>query len=255
VVSRSSSTPSATFVYNYAANFPDSKDYSNSYYGYFMAMTVGDYSYYYCTYTTTVNQGYLSYATPTYGVTVPVFGNTLQTYSSPFVFSVDLTGFKLYSNQRTVGPFIGSFIQVVASGFTAISGCGVYLYNNNQRPFYNSGLYCVTVGSNTLKIYSNADIAFSGILVVTLSTTSIPSSTTFTLSLYDKYITGSDYGISVQVSQTISNAPGGYSFLPTTNILWRRQAYKQLSNTAGPFRITINNNFQYVSSYSMSTNS
>jgi hypothetical protein len=189
-----------TFVFDYTALFPDSKDLATSFYYYYLAMTYGGYTYYYSIYSTTANQGYLQYAVPSNAVAVPVFGNTLETYSSPFVMSVNLNGFKLYSNQRTTGPFIGSYINVVASGFTQISGCGVYLYYNNQPPFYNSGLYCVTSGSNTMNIYSNADIAFTGILVVTFSTNSIPASTTFTFTLYDKYISSSDYGISVQVT-------------------------------------------------------
>ena len=112
-------------------------------------------------------------------------------------------------------------------------------------------LYCLVQNSNTLKIWSNSDLTFTGQLVVTLSTSSVPSSTTFYFSLYDKYISSSDYGISVYTSTALSNNPTGYSILPVTNILWRRQAYKQLRTDAAPYRITVNNNFEYVSAYNM----
>jgi hypothetical protein len=131
-------------VLNYAALFPDSKDYASSFYNQYIAITISGYQYYYSIWSNTnVNAGYLQYAIPTNGIAVPVFGNNLQSYSTPYTFSVNLAGFKLYSNQRTTGPFYGSLIQVIASGFSQISGCGVYLYYQTNQPFYNSGLYCI----------------------------------------------------------------------------------------------------------------
>ena len=151
-------------------------------------------------------------------MTVPIYGSYLRTYSSPYVVSVDLTGKTLYSNQRTVGPFIGSFIQVQASGFSAIYGCGAYLHYNSNQAFFNNALYCLVTSSDTVKIWSNSDIAFTGKLIVTLSTSSAPTSTTFYFTLYDKYISGSDYGISVYTSVTLSNNPTSVTILPSTNI-------------------------------------
>lgn len=185
-------------------------------------------------------------------MTVPIYGSYLNSYSSPFVLSINLNGHTLYSNQRTVGPFKGSFIQVQASGFSGIFGCGAYLYDNNKPAFFNNALYCLVQNSNTLKIWSNSDVTFTGRLIVTMSTSSVPSSTTFYFTLYDKYISGSDNGISVYTSTTLSNNPSGHTILPSTNIFWRRQAYKQLRTDAAPLRMTVNNNFQYVSAYSMS---
>ena len=248
-----SSAYTSIMTFNYAANFPNSKDAASSFYSYYIGWTVGSYSWYYSIYNPTSNSNYLTSATPSQGVTVPIYGSYLNSYTSPFVLSIDLTGKTLYSNQRTVGPFKGSFIQVQASGFSAIYGCGAYLHYNNKPAFFNNGLYCLVQNSNTLKIWSNSDVTFTGKLIVTMSTSSVPSSTTFYFWLYDKYISGRDYAISVYTSSTLSNNPTGYTILQPTNILWRRQVYKQLRTDAAPLRITVNNNFQYVSAYSMST--
>jgi hypothetical protein len=72
--------------------------------------------------------------------------------------------------------------------------------------------------------------------------------------LFDKYINGADYAKSVQVSQTITNNPS-YSILPSTSIKWRRMAYKQLRTDLAPWRVILNNNYQYVSVWSTSSNS
>jgi hypothetical protein len=241
----------SSMTFSYTALFPDSKDAAGSFYNYYIGWTVGDYSWYYSIYSTSSNSGYLSSATPSYSATVPIYGSYLNSYSSPFVLNINLNGQTLYSNQRTSGPFRGSFIQIQASGFSGIYGCGAYLYSNNKPAFFNNALYCLVQNSNTLKIWSNSDLTFTGQLVVTLSTSSVPSSTTFYFSLYDKYISSSDYGISVYTSTALSNNPTGYTILPPTNILWRRQAYKQLRTDAAPYRITVNNNFEYVSAYNM----
>lgn len=219
-----SSTNNISFSYN--ALFPDSKDAASSFYKYYVGFTAGGYSYYKCINSTTSTSGYLSPATPTYGVNISIYGSYLKTYSSPFVLSVNLDGKTLYSNQRTVGPFIGSYIKLQASGFSSISGCGAYLEYNNKPAFFNNALYCLVTSSDTLKIWSNSDVAFTGNLIITFSTTSVPSSTTFNFTLYDKYISGADYAISVDTSATLSNNPTGYTILQPTNILWRRQAYK-----------------------------
>jgi hypothetical protein len=215
-----------TMIFNYAAAFPDSKDQANSFYKYYIGWTAGGFSWYYSIHSTTANPDYLSPATPSYGVDVPIYGSFLRTYASPYVLSVDLNNKHLYSNQRTVGPFIGSFIQLQASGFSAIFGCGAYLHYDNKQAFFNNALYCLVTSSNTLKIWSNSDIAFTGKLIITLSTSSAPSSATFYFTLYDKYISSGDNGISVYTSTTLSNNPSGVTILPSTNILWRRQAYK-----------------------------
>jgi hypothetical protein len=109
--------------------------------------------------------------------------------------------------------------------------------------------------STQIKIWSNSDLTFTGKLLITLATSSVPASTTFTFELYDKYISSTDYGRSVYVQQTITDNPSSVTVLPSTNILWRRMTYKQLRTDAGPLRVTINNNYQYVSVYNMASNS
>lgn len=215
---------------------------------------MGGYSRYDCVSAGNDDSSKLKYATPTYNVAVPVYGNTLQGSNTPFVISANLNGFILHSNQRKTGPFIGSYMKVVASGFSTLYGCGAYLHYNNNPVWANNAIYCQIISSNTLKITSNFDIPLTGTFVITLSTDSVPSTTTFTLTLYEKYISSSDYAISVQVSSTKSDSPGSYTLLPSTNVLWRRQTYKQLQTASGPLRVTLNNNFQYVSQYVMSSN-
>ena len=240
---------------NFDAYFPQSRDYSTSFYNAYIAWTMGGYSRYDCTWTNNDNQNSLAYAQPTFDAAVPVFGNFLQGTSTPVVISANLNGFTLYSNTRTTGPFVGSYLSVVASGFSTLYGCGAYLHYNNNPVWANNAIYCQVISSNTLKITSNFDLALTGTFVITLATDSVPANTTFTLTLYDKYISGSDYSVSVQVSSVKSKSPGGsYSLLPSTNVLWRRQTYKQLTTTAGPLRVTLNNNFQYVSQYVMGSN-
>ena len=156
---------------------------------------------------------------------MPIYGSTLQSYTSPFVLAINLNGFTLYSNQRTQGQNTGSFIQITVSSFTTLYGCGAYLEYQNRRAFFNNAIYCAVVSSTIIRIYSNADIVFTGKLVVTLSTSSVPSSTTFIFELFDKYKSGGNYGRSVYVNTTISNNPS-YTILPSTNIEWRRMAYK-----------------------------
>ena len=252
VAQRIGSTSTNTF--DYTGVFPESKDASSSFYSGYVGWTRGgSNSSYYSENSWTYSQSYLSEAAPTYGVTVPIYGSTLQSYTSPFVLAVNLNGFTLYSNQRTLGQNTGSFIQITASSFTTLYGCGAYLEYQNRRAFYNNAIYCTVVSSTVIRIYSNADIAFTGKLVVTLSTNGVPSSTTFTFELFDKYKSGSDYGRSVYVSTTISNNPS-YTKLPSTNIDWRRMAYKELRTDAAPMRLILNNNYQYVSVYDQNSN-
>lgn len=252
IARRTGSTYYATFNYN--INFPQSKDTGSSYSRY-VGWTDGGYNRYYSLSSTTSSSSYLTEATPTFLVTVPLYGNTLQTTSTAFVVSIDLNGFKLYSNQRTTGHFTGSFIKLTTSNFATLYGCGAYLYEASKPVFANNAIYCKVISSTVINIWSNYDISFTGKLIITLSTSSVPSTTTFTFELYDRYVSSSNYGRSVLVTRTVSNSPSGYTILPSTNVLWRRMSYKQLRTDAGPMRVTLNNNYQYVAVYSMSTNS
>ena len=140
-------------TFDYTATFPQSKDMASSpYYSGYIGWTRGGASTYYSEYTWSYSSSMLTQATPTYGVTVPIYGSTLKSYSSPFVVAVDLNGHTLYSNQRTVGPNTGSFIEVTASSFTTLYGCGVYLEYSNIRAYYNNALYCKVISSQVMKI-------------------------------------------------------------------------------------------------------
>lgn len=83
----------------------------------------------------------------------------------------------------------------------------------------------------------------------------MPTSSTFTFELYDKYVSGSNYGRSVYVQTTINDNPTSVTVLPSTSIQWRRMAYYQLRTDAGALRLTFSNTYQYVSTYNTATNS
>lgn len=170
---------------------------------------------------------------------------------------MQLSGYTLYSNQRTKGPNYGSFIQLVLSGFTSIYGCGASVKNVLNPQWNNNALYCtIYSATNEIRIYSNADWSFTDYLYVTFYTDNLPSSTSYTFKLFDKYYNSSDNGISVQVTGTFGRSPSGSpTIMPPTSVKWRRQTYKQLRIDAGPLRLTFNNNnYQYVSTYDMTNN-
>ncbi len=104
-------------------------------------------------------------------------------------------------------------------------------------------------------VYSNADWAFSNYLYISFYTDNVPASATYTVKLYDKYYSGSNYGLAVAVSGSISRTASGYSTVPATSIRWRRTTFKQIRTDAGPLKIIFNNNYNYVSTYSMTSNS
>ena len=90
------------------------------------------------------------------------------------------------------------------SGFSSLCGCGVTLSN---RPFsFTHPFYCQVKSSNYLDIYAKEDIYMSGTLYITINTASIPSSTTYKFTHYDKYFSGSDYSRSVYLSSSFSRS-------------------------------------------------
>jgi hypothetical protein len=84
-------------------------------------------------------------------------------------------------------------------------------------------------------------------LYIVTNTDSVPSSCTYTVELYDKYSTGSDYGRSVVASGSFSRPATGYTISDKSIILWRRPVYREHRTTTGPIRFTFKNNFEYVS--------
>lgn len=95
----------------------------------------------------------------------------------------------------------------------------------------------------------------TGTLYISLYTSSIPSTVSYTFQLFDKYVSGSDYGQSVSVSNSFSRVPSGFSVVQPTSIMWRRQVYKELQSSAAPIRFILNNNYQYVYDYVTPSNS
>lgn len=87
-------------------------------------------------------------------------------------------------------------------------------------------------------------------IYVTVYTAGLPSSSTFTFELFDKYISSTNYARSFAVSGTYCRSRGGYSTMDPTQIEWRRPFYKEYMTAAGPVRFKFRNNLQYVSDYS-----
>lgn len=69
-------------------------------------------------------------------------------------------------------------------------------------------------------------MAINGNIIFTLVTTSVPSSSTYTLTVYDKYVSGSDYARIIETSGSFSRPATGFNVVQPTTILWRRQVYK-----------------------------
>ena len=94
----------------------------------------------------------------------------------------------------------------------------------------------------------------TGTLYVTFHTASIPTSTTYKLHLYDKYLSGSDYSRSVYKTASFSRTTS-YSVVQPTAIQWRRPVFKEFRTSNGPIRFTFNHNYQYVYDYQTTSNS
>lgn len=180
VVQYSGYTYSMNLVGN--LNFPQSKEYSSSYYTTYIGWTGSGFSYYYNTWSGTLNQGYLSEATPTISYSPSLYGSNLNGYQTSMSISISLSSvgyFNFYSNQRTQGAFMGSFIRLTMSGFSSIYGCGAFLWSSSIPTWLNNGLYCVIQSSNQINIYTNSDLYSNDNLYITFNTASLPTSTTY----------------------------------------------------------------------------
>lgn len=103
-------------------------------------------------------------------------------------------------------------------------GCGATLAN---RLFSLSApLYCEVKSSTVLEIRTRQDISMTGNLHISLYTTSVPSTLSYTLEVFDKYVSGSDYALTVSVSGSFSRIASGFNLIQPTSIMWRRQVYK-----------------------------
>lgn len=122
-----------------------------------------------------------------------IYGSNLAGYTSGLLVYTTFSGKTLYGYQTSYGEYQGSFVKLVLSGFTSILGCGVTLSNRIMQPL-NNPMFCEVKSSNELQIRTRKDIYISsGNLLITLVTTTVPSSVSYTLTLFDKYVSGSDY--------------------------------------------------------------
>jgi len=203
-------------------SFPQSKEYSSSYYSAWIGWACSS-NYYYHTWSGNFNQGYLSEAAPTINYKTAIFGSNLGGTPTSLTISVNLNGYTLYNMGRTNGPFQGSFMQLVLGSFTSINGCSAF---QSDYPLYlTNTLYCVVSSSTTVYIYSRSDITFTGYVYITINTGSVPNSCSYNFYLYDRYVTSTNYGRAIVSSNSFSRSTG-YSLLQSTSIKWRRQAYK-----------------------------
>lgn len=63
-------------------------------------------------------------------------------------------------------------------------------------------------------------------LLITLYTSAIPSSSTYRVYLYDKYVDASNNAISVDVSGSFTRTKSGFTIKDSSIIKWRQQTYK-----------------------------
>ena len=254
LVARSSTTTNA---FRFSGNYlmPQADDTSSQYYYTYIGYAYSEAGnlYYRHTWGSTRSTGVLVPSTPTYSYTPSLYGTNLYGFESGFIISCNMNGRTLYSNTREYGQYEGSFLRLTMSGTNNLYGCGVTLSN---RPIsLDAPFYCVVQGSNYLDIFARKDIAMTGTLYITLYMSSIPSTLTYQLSLYDKYISGSDYSRTVYVSQSWSRTASGYSLVQPTSINWRKQVYKEFRTDAAPIRFTFSNNYAYVYDYTTPGNS
>lgn len=134
-----------TSAFNLTANlnFPQSWEYSTSYYTTYLAITAGGWGYYYSEWSGSFSQSYFSAGNPAVGLATATFSSNLQYYRSLMSVSIQLNGFAIYSNRRTQGPFYGSFAKLTLSGFSSLSGCGVVAFNTPTPAWNNNALYCI----------------------------------------------------------------------------------------------------------------
>ena len=239
-----------TVRFNGTVYFPPADDLLSSFYGTYIGWTETSSERYYHIWSTTRSTSILSPSTPAYSYKPVMFGSNLKGYPSTFLVSVNMNGNTLY--KRSQGHYEGSKIHLQMNGFTSLYGCSATLSN---RPFsFSHPFYCEVKSSNYLEIIARKDIVMTGTLYITFATDSIPTSTTYTFTHYDKYLSGSDYSRAVLLSASFSRS-SSYNLVQPTSIQWRRQVYKEFRTNNGPIRINFHHNYQYVYDYDTTANS
>lgn len=178
-------------------NFPQSREASSANYNTYLGWTSSGWGAYYNTWSGSLSTSYLTAATPPYGLAPAIYSTTVLATESLMTVAVDLTGFTLFSNQRTQGSFFGSYISLTLGSFTELEGCGAVVFNTPSPVYSNNALYCIVNSSSLITIYSNADVNLTGYLYVTFFTNNVPASSNYTFRLYDKYYSGSNNGLAV----------------------------------------------------------
>ncbi len=151
-----------------------------------------------------------------------------------------MAGKKMYSTSRNYGQYQGSFIKVTFSSLTNLKGCSATLKArpvNMDFPFY-----CEVISNSEINIFSRNDITITDYIYFTVYTAGLPASSTYTVELFDKYISSSNNARSFAISGTLGRSKGAYTTVDPTQILWRRPAYKEYQITSGPVRFTFKNN-------------
>jgi hypothetical protein len=132
----------------------------------------------------------------------------------------------------------------------------VVVFNTPSPAWNNNAFYCMVQPGMVINITSNADWTFTGYVYITFYTDNVPASATYTVKLYDKFYSDSNCGLVVSTSGSFGRTVNVlYSTLAPTSIRWRRTTYKDVRTDAGPVKLTLNNNYQYVSTWSMSSHS
>ena len=220
-----------------------SDDVDTNFYNVYAAMAHTSSERYYGISSSSQGSSYLSPEAPTYSYSTGLYGSNLGGLPSSFIVSIDMNGNSIYSMDTDYGGYQGSFIKLTLTGFTSLFGCGATL---SDRPLsFSAPFYCEVISSTVIYVYAKEDISMTGTLYITFYTNSVPNSVTYRLQLFDKYISGSDYAISVDKSATFARSTS-HTLVQSTSILWRRQTFKELRLADGPKRIIFNNNFQYV---------
>jgi hypothetical protein len=219
----------ATNTMNLTANFdfPQSEDMAGSFYGVFMGWTTSHgWNHYTHTFGDPLDSGYLSPATPSLSFGAAIYSNTVQYSKSLMTVAINLNGYRLYSNQRTQGAFFGSFISLTLNSFSTLYGCGAVLFNTPSPVWSNNALYCIIHSNSEIRVYSNADWSLNNHLYITFYTDNVPQSTAYSVRLFDKYYSGSDYGLPVHSTGTFNAITYSGSTLPPTSVIWRRPTYR-----------------------------
>lgn len=121
-------------------NFPPSDDNLASYYSQYWGVS------YYPEIRTVFNRAssrdssIISPTNPGSSISATIYGSTLAGLPSGYLFSINLNGRTLFSNQRNFGEYQGSFIRLILSGFTSLFGCGATI--SNRLSSISAPLYC-----------------------------------------------------------------------------------------------------------------